>query len=230
MACLVVAVSIVGCASSPPPPVCSAGRTNVDGVCVSEKVADYVACVRAQGAQLGDDRSRRLAAEVEYLGAKASTVSDVKERLEKKYSVGADAEMEIVRTCGAASGMASSPARSSETATDERTYLVSESVHADPRQFLWEAKVDFTRGTLRAPDGQALTPGCLPRDCPARIAKFIDVQRVDGDGSSHVVFKVTRDDAYWLLYDWKRASDERSFTGTFTDSNGKGGTVRGTLR
>jgi hypothetical protein len=94
---------------------CGAGRTELDGVCVSEKIADYVACVRAQGAHLGSDRANKLSAEAGYLGVRASGASEVKETLEKKYSVSAASELEIVRACSGAAGL-SGPAPVAENA------------------------------------------------------------------------------------------------------------------
>jgi hypothetical protein len=48
------------------------GRAFLDGVCVSEAVADYVACVRAQGAQLGAEKAQKLSADVSTLGVRAA--------------------------------------------------------------------------------------------------------------------------------------------------------------
>ncbi len=70
---------------------CPAGRTLLDGVCVRETVADYVACVRAQGAQ--------LSADVGTVGVRASGSAEVKESLEKKYATTDTAALEIVRRC-----------------------------------------------------------------------------------------------------------------------------------
>ena len=82
---------------------CPAGRTLLDGVCVAEAVADYVACVRAQGAQLGGSKGERISADVGYLGVKAGAASEVSERLEKKYAVADAATLEIIRSCGGTS-------------------------------------------------------------------------------------------------------------------------------
>lgn len=103
------ALSSCGGALTARPPACGPGRTELDGVCVSEKIADYVSCVRAQGAQLGQDRSKKLAAEAGYLGVKAAAASDVSDKLEKKYSVSSEAELQIVQACSAAAGLAAPP-------------------------------------------------------------------------------------------------------------------------
>jgi hypothetical protein len=65
---------------------CPAGRTLLDGVCVRENVADYVACVRAQGAQLGGSKQQQLSADVGTVGVRAGGSAEVKESLEKKYA------------------------------------------------------------------------------------------------------------------------------------------------
>lgn len=80
---------------------CPAGRTLLDGVCVSESVADYVACVRAQGAQLGGDKSQKISADVGTLGAHASGAAEVRESLEKKYAVSDAATLEVIKSCSA---------------------------------------------------------------------------------------------------------------------------------
>jgi hypothetical protein len=83
---------------------CSADRTPLDGVCVSLQVADYVACVRAQGARLGEDRSRKLSAEAGYAGTRAAVASDVGEKLQKEYSASDSNTLEIIHACGAMKG------------------------------------------------------------------------------------------------------------------------------
>lgn len=106
---------------------CGSGRTELDGVCVSERIADYVSCVRAQGAQLGSDCSKKLSAEAGYLGTKAAAASDVKDTLEKKYAVSSASELEIVRACSGAAGISNtasssgpSPASAGEKGRFER--------------------------------------------------------------------------------------------------------------
>ena len=84
---------------------CGAGRTILDGVCVNERVADYVSCVRAQGAQLGQDRSQKLSAEAGFAGTRAAGASEVKDTLERKYAVSDANTLEIIRACNAAAGM-----------------------------------------------------------------------------------------------------------------------------
>ena len=83
---------------------CPEGRTFLDGVCVAEAVADYVACVRAQGAQLGGDRSEKLSAEASALGARAGGAAEVSERLEKKYSASDQAMLAIIQACNDTTG------------------------------------------------------------------------------------------------------------------------------
>lgn len=78
---------------------CPAGRTLLDGVCVAEGIADYVACVRAQGAQLGGSKGQKVSADVGTLGMHASGAAEVRESLEKKYSVSDAATLEIIKAC-----------------------------------------------------------------------------------------------------------------------------------
>lgn len=85
---------------------CSEGRTLLDGVCVSEQVADYVSCVRAQGAQLGAEKGQKISAEVGYLGAKAGGAAELNETLQKKYSASDTAMLAIIQACSGASALA----------------------------------------------------------------------------------------------------------------------------
>ena len=71
---------------------------------MSEGVADYVACVRAQGAHLGQDRGQKLSASAAYEGTKAEVASDVRDALEKTYSASDANTLEVIRTCGTALG------------------------------------------------------------------------------------------------------------------------------
>jgi len=87
---------------------CPQGRTLLDGVCVAESVADYVACVRAQGAQLDGARSEQISAEAGYLGVKAGGASEVSERLQRKYAASDQAMMAIVGACNSRVGVAAS--------------------------------------------------------------------------------------------------------------------------
>ncbi|MFO0671906.1 MAG: PAN domain-containing protein [Polyangiaceae bacterium] len=83
---------------------CPAGRTLLDGVCVSEPVADYVACVRAQGAQLGGAKHQQLSADVGTVGVRAGAAAEVSESLEKRYATTDSAMLEIVRKCASTFG------------------------------------------------------------------------------------------------------------------------------
>jgi hypothetical protein len=92
---------VVACgAGTPATAPCTGGRTMLDGVCVSQPVADYVACVRAQGARLDEDRSRKLSAEVGYAAARAAAVTEVGDKLQKQYAAADANVLEIIRTCG----------------------------------------------------------------------------------------------------------------------------------
>jgi hypothetical protein len=78
---------------------CASGRTFLDGVCVSESVADYVACVRAQGAQIGGSTAQKLSADVGTFGVRAGAASEISESLERKYGASEAVMLEIVRRC-----------------------------------------------------------------------------------------------------------------------------------
>ena len=93
---------------------CPAGRTFLDGVCVSEPVADYVACVRAQGAQLGADRSEKLSADASYLGAKVGGAAELNETLQKKYAASDQAMLKIIEACSGSDIRASLGSASAE--------------------------------------------------------------------------------------------------------------------
>jgi hypothetical protein len=95
-----LAIVVAGCAEAPVPE-CGAGRTMVDGICVSQSIADYVACVRAQGAKLGQERSQKLSADVGYAALHAAAASDASEKLEKTYAASDANTLEIIRSCNA---------------------------------------------------------------------------------------------------------------------------------
>ncbi len=81
---------------------CPPKRTLLDGVCVAEAVADYVACVRAQGAQIGGEKGAKVSADVGTIGARAGGAVELRESLERKYSVSDAATLEIIKSCSAA--------------------------------------------------------------------------------------------------------------------------------
>jgi hypothetical protein len=117
---LLLSAPIAACVGTTTP-VCQPGRINVDGVCANELVADYVACVRAQGAQLGEDKSRRLSADAAYAAVKASAVAEAKDTLEKKYSASDAAVLEIVRMCSTVAREGAARERSGTTSPVEAT-------------------------------------------------------------------------------------------------------------
>lgn len=114
------------------PKTCPPGRTLLDSVCVRESIADYVACVRAQGAKIGGAQSKKLGASAGYLGVKASAVAEVSERLEKQYSASDNAMLEIVRACNAlVQGAASRKTAQSRTPANPAVAAVSPSSPVD---------------------------------------------------------------------------------------------------
>lgn len=104
---------------------CPQGRTLLDGVCVAESVADYVACVRAQGAHLEGSKSQQISAEAGYLGVKAGGAQEVSERLQRRYAASDQAMMAIVDACNGRVGVAPSEKASSAYVFEEVNYAVS---------------------------------------------------------------------------------------------------------
>ena len=99
LACVAV---LAGCAAGNAATApCGAERTMLDGVCVTQPVADYVACVRAQGARLGEDRSKKLSAEAGFAGTRAAVAADVSDKLQREYSTSDANVLEVIRACGA---------------------------------------------------------------------------------------------------------------------------------
>jgi hypothetical protein len=78
---------------------CPEGRTMLDDVCVTQQVADYVSCVRAQGAKLGEDRARELSTNVGAAGVDAQVAAEVRDSLWRTYEVSDANVLEIIRAC-----------------------------------------------------------------------------------------------------------------------------------
>ena len=142
-------------------PDCEAGKTVLDGVCVSAAVADYVSCVRAQGAQLSSDQRESLSAEVGYLAIKAQAASDVSDSLEKKYSVSDEATLEIIRTCKAIAGAGRSAVARTSDPSNARTLV----------------KFDFERRKLGA------LPATFKGDRMSRLSCSIEGSALECNGA-----------------------------------------------
>ena len=84
--------------------VCTEGTTKVDGICVRQDIADYVGCVRAQGAQLESKQSHSLSATVGKLAVNASAASDVSTQLKKIYTASDKAMLAIIDACNMLAG------------------------------------------------------------------------------------------------------------------------------
>jgi len=83
---------------------CGPGRTLVDNVCVAERVADFIVCIRSRGeVALKADQSRGLTAEAQIVGQKVSTVMEAKNQLEARYTsqAGAEGEKQVIEQCAA---------------------------------------------------------------------------------------------------------------------------------
>jgi hypothetical protein len=135
---------------------CSAGRTLLDGVCVHEAVADYVACVRAQGAQLDGTRQRELSVEAGALGVRAGASGEVRESLEKRYAASDAAMLEIVRRCNAAAG--TTLAGPAETARAAAPFaVVTGSIRAGSSRARGPKRATFRAGLQATPAITLLT-------------------------------------------------------------------------
>lgn len=84
--------------------LCGNGRTDLDGVCVRQDVADFASCVRSQSAELGQEENKSLSAEVGYLGVNVSGASELRKKLSKKYSASDEVMMQIINRCGSLVG------------------------------------------------------------------------------------------------------------------------------
>lgn len=106
---LLISVSIIGCANKLEKKElnCAEGRTVLDGVCVKEVIADYVSCVRAQGAQLNTEEVKSLSAGVGYFSIKANVQGNTSGKIEKKYQVPNEAMNSIIENCNRMSGFQS---------------------------------------------------------------------------------------------------------------------------
>lgn len=130
---------------------CPAGRTLLDGVCVAEGVADYVACVRAQGAQLGGSKHQQLSAEVGTVGIRAGGAAEVSESLEKKYAASDAAMMEIVRRCSASVAPTNTPAASPSAQAPNVASVEQRAASGGDVSGQWTTTVAWDQGRQRAP-------------------------------------------------------------------------------
>jgi tRNA A-37 threonylcarbamoyl transferase component Bud32 len=81
-------------------PGCPAGRTLLDGTCVSPVIASYVECIRATVALVATANRASLAAAAAVAGVTASTAAEVKDQLEVRYaSVDDPTALEVIRVC-----------------------------------------------------------------------------------------------------------------------------------
>jgi hypothetical protein len=83
---------------------CSAGTTDLDGVCVRQEVADYVSCVRAQGTELDSSKRKALSAEAGYLAIKARGAEEVSSSLKRRYEASDAAMLAIIDNCNSILG------------------------------------------------------------------------------------------------------------------------------
>ncbi|MBI3202364.1 MAG: hypothetical protein HYZ29_12560 [Myxococcales bacterium] len=79
--------------------------------------------MRAQGAQLGEERGERLAVEAGYASSKAAVVSEVQEKLARKYSVSREGELAIIRACSGAAPIGAAPTASGEPSPSSKGFV-----------------------------------------------------------------------------------------------------------
>jgi hypothetical protein len=109
----VLAFILLGCGSAAPTirPDCPVGETTLDGTCVSQPIADYVACIRATGATVATNSARQLSAAAGVAGVTANTQAEVQDKLEKSYAKVSDANaQEIIRDCRSKTARSDEPA------------------------------------------------------------------------------------------------------------------------
>jgi hypothetical protein len=118
-----IATLVLACGGAAPGVLasCPLGQTTLDGTCVSQPIADYVACIRATGATVASNSAKGLSAAAGIAGVTASTQAEVQDKLEKTYNSVSDANaLEIIHDCrnktapggevvGAPSGPGSNP-------------------------------------------------------------------------------------------------------------------------
>lgn len=120
--CIATLLAAAGCGGAQPATggsiTCPPGRTPLDGVCVSEAVADYVACVRAQGAQLGGEKSDQISAEAGAFGVKAGAAREVSESLSRSYQGSDETMLAIIDMCNQQMSIARAPAAQPAAGTE----------------------------------------------------------------------------------------------------------------
>lgn len=91
---------ISGCASSVSSKKnCDNGQAELDGVCVSQHVADYVACVRSPNSTYDMEVVNTTGGEIGRLAISVKGVSEFKEEIKKKYHSTEDIASKIVEGC-----------------------------------------------------------------------------------------------------------------------------------
>lgn len=86
------AVGVPACRGGP----CPQQHTPLDQVCVEQKVASFVGCIRGRAAELTEDKGTELSMEAGYLGVSAGAAVDVRDELKKKYGAASDANERVI--------------------------------------------------------------------------------------------------------------------------------------
>jgi hypothetical protein len=119
-ALIAVAVSACGGAVPGVRSDCPLGQTTLDGTCVSQPIADYVACIRATGATVASNSAKALSAAAGVAGVTASTQAEVQDKLEKSYEKVSDANvLEIIHDCRSKTAQPADTAGASSPSSSE---------------------------------------------------------------------------------------------------------------
>jgi hypothetical protein len=112
---------------------CPVGQTSLDETCVSQSIADYVACIRATGATVASNTNKSLSAAAGLAGVTASTQADVMDKLERRYSSVSDANaLEIIHNCYEKTAVVAQPVAAPASRSEASTAPAPVEEHASP--------------------------------------------------------------------------------------------------
>ena len=96
-----LSLHLMGCSSDPTvvSPSCQHGTTNLDGVCVTQGIADYASCVRSQGASVDRGSMKDFSITVGNLVTTGAADWQIKDQLTKKYAASDSVMHKIVDQC-----------------------------------------------------------------------------------------------------------------------------------
>jgi hypothetical protein len=117
---VVLAILIAtGCSSNPKPrtTICDSGKTLLDGVCVSQSIADYASCVRSQRVELNLENNSILNGKVTYWGIGVEGAREYSEKLKKTYSSTDNVMYKIIEQCDRLAGISVNKHQSNQDST-----------------------------------------------------------------------------------------------------------------